>query len=138
MRLQVPECLGAEPQPLEPLGLLVCDRGGGGPVAQLAVVRDGGVALALPAQRPGLMLHDSLEPGDQLVFAGARRLREQDFDPALEGVLGVLRRDRVTSRGGQDLPTVPRQQPECASSTASSISPRAGLVPRFTISTTFR
>ena len=111
MRLQVTEGLGAEPQPLEPLGLLVRDRRGCGPVAQLAVVGDRGVALALPAERPGLVLHDGLEPRDQLVLARARRLREQDLDPALVGVLRVLGRHGVTARGRQDLPTVPRQQP---------------------------
>jgi hypothetical protein len=112
VRLQVAERLGSQSESLEPLSLLVRDRGGGGPVAQLAVVRDRRVALALPAERPGLVLHDGLEPRDQLVFARARRLREQDLDPALVRVLRVLGRRSVASRRGQDLPTVPRQQPE--------------------------
>ena len=112
VRLQLPERLGAEAQPLEPLGLLVRDRGGGGPVAQVAVVGDRRVALALAAERPGLVLHDGLEPGDQLVLARARCLREQDLDPALVGVLGVLGCHGVTARRGQYLRAVPSQQPE--------------------------
>ena len=53
MRLQVPECLGAEPQPLEPLGLFVCDRGGCGPVAQLAA-STGTDVPTYTRERPGV------------------------------------------------------------------------------------
>ncbi len=112
VRLQLAERLGAQPQPLEPLRLLVCGRRGRRPVAQLAVVGHGGVAVALSPQRPGLVLDHRLQPRDQLVLARARRLREQDFDAALVRVLRVLGRHGVATRRRQDLPAVPRQQPE--------------------------
>jgi hypothetical protein len=90
----------------------VRDPGDRRAVAQLAVVGDGRVPLALAAQRERLMLHHRLEPADQLLLAGAGRLGEQDLQPALAGVLGVLGRGGVAARGREDLRPMPGEQRE--------------------------
>ena len=50
------------------------------------------------AHRERLVLHDRPQPRQQLVLGGRRRLRQQDLDAALVGVLGVLGRGRVAPR----------------------------------------
>jgi hypothetical protein len=84
-------------------------RGG---IAELAIVRDRGGALALAADREGLVLDDGLEPGDELVLGGGGRLGDQDLEGALVGVLGVLGSRRVAARGRQDLRAAALQQVE--------------------------
>ena len=112
MRLQAGERLGPLAQQLEPLGLVVGDRGRRRAVAQVAVIGDRRVALALAAQGEGLVLHDRLEPRDELLLARRRRLREQDLEAALVGVLRVLGRRRVAARGREDLGAVAPREAE--------------------------
>src|SRR6266480_1060140 len=68
------------------------------------------MALRLPTDREGLVLHDGLEPREQLGRVGRRRLRQQDLDAALVRVLGVLRRGRVAPRSRHQLRAVALQQ----------------------------
>src|SRR4051794_8003269 len=56
-------------------------------------------APARPADRERLVLDDGLQPRQELVLARGRRLRQQDLDATLVGVLSVLNRRRVAAGG---------------------------------------
>ena len=112
VRLQPRQRLGSLAQFLEPLGLVVRDRRRGGAVAQVAVIGDRRVPLALAAQGEGLMLDDCLKPRDELFLARRRGLREQDLEAALVGVLRVLGCRRVAACGREDLGAVAPREAE--------------------------
>ena len=112
VRLEAAERLGALAQLLEPLGLVMGNRRRRRPVAEVPVIGDGRMPITLAAQGEGFVLHHCLQPRDQLFLARGGRLREQDLEPALVGVLGVLGRGRVAARGGEDLGAVAAREAE--------------------------
>ena len=112
LRLQLLQRLRPDAQPVDPLGLVVRERGLGRRLGHLAVVGDGRGALALPAERPGLVLHDGAQPRHELLLGRGGRLRQQDLDAALVGVLGVLGRGGVPPGGRHDRRAVALQQRE--------------------------
>jgi hypothetical protein len=99
--LQPAQRLRPDLEPLESLGLLV-GRSRAGARDPVGFSRLPG-SLTLAVERVGLVLDDGLEPGHEVVRARGRRLREQDLEPALVGVLRVLARVRVAPGGGHDL-----------------------------------
>jgi hypothetical protein len=68
LRLELSQRLGALAQALVAPGLVVRHVGRGARLAELAVVGDRGLALALAPQREGLVLDHGLEPGDEVVL----------------------------------------------------------------------
>jgi len=109
--LQPPNRLGADAQPLVALDLLVGRRRGRRRALPLLDGRGHRAVLTAP-DRERLVLDDRAHPREQLLLGQGRRLGEEDLEPALVGVLGVLARERVASRGGEERVAVALDQPD--------------------------
>ena len=99
-RLQRPERLGGPVHALPAGRRLVrfAIRGGHG-IRTCGLVVHGHGPLALPAQRERLVLDDRVQPGPELVATSGGRLREEDLEAALVGVLGVVPAQGEATRG---------------------------------------
>ena len=78
--LEPPQRLGALPESLVALGLLVRGGGVGAALDRLAVTADRRQAVALAAQRERLVLDHRPQPAQELLLARGRRLRQQDLE----------------------------------------------------------
>ena len=110
LRLELVHRLGADAQPLAPFGEIGRPGVAAGVRLDVGRLARDAVALRLAADGEGLVLDDGLEPGKQLGGVGRRRLRQQDLDAALVGVLGVLRRGGVATRRRHQLGAMPVEQ----------------------------
>jgi hypothetical protein len=61
------------------------------------------VPLALAPKCEGLMLYDRFQPAHEIDLARRRRLRQQDLETPLVGVLGVVEVGGVASRRPKNL-----------------------------------
>ena len=112
VRLQLGQGLRPLAQLLEARGLLVREARRRGALREPAVIRDRRMPLALTAKAERLVLDHRLEPRDQVLLVARRCLRQQDLEPALIGVLGVLGRGRIAAGRGEDLCAMPRDERE--------------------------
>ena len=109
------------------LGLVVSGSRWRAALDRLAVARNRGEPLALAAQGERLVFDHGLEPRHELFLARGRRLREQDLEPALVGVLGVVGVGGVAPGGRENLCAVPGEQRERCLVDLAPGGPRAPL-----------
>ena len=104
LRLQSWEVTPSPRAEVDPRAELVSARGLRRLVA-LQVVLEGETAAALTAQAERLVLDDGVEPGDHPLRPDSAAMAEQDLEPGLDRVTGIL--------GGQREATCEAEQASC-------------------------